>query len=168
MMKQQLIISSVVVGLGIIGIIGASKQNNPVEQSYLPGVAEESRQLILPEQGDMQGTSVISTEELIVHTGVYVNGREITTSELATLNQYVGSVPQGAYWLDEQGNYGIEGNSQVLGNLYAGGSATTGGGGGQDGDNFWSSGNFGAGNYNNDNTQGYVSVPGYGPVDYGM
>ena len=34
-------------------------------------------------------------------------------------------------------------------------------------DNFWST-SFSAGNYNADNTEGYVSVPGYGPVDYGM
>ena len=41
------------------------------------------------------------------------------------------------------------------------------GGSGGGGDNFWSS-MLGAGNSNADNTQGYVSVPGYGPVGYGF
>lgn len=35
------------------------------------------------------------------------------------------------------------------------------------GDHFWSS-RFGAGNYNADNSQGYVNVPDYGPVGYGF
>jgi hypothetical protein len=34
-------------------------------------------------------------------------------------------------------------------------------------DQFWSTG-FSAGNSNADNSEGYVSVPGYGPVSYGM
>jgi len=40
-------------------------------------------------------------------------------------------------------------------------------GGGGGGDNTWST-RFSAGNYDNDNSRGYVSVPGYGPVGYGF
>jgi hypothetical protein len=39
--------------------------------------------------------------------------------------------------------------------------------GGGGGDNQWNT-RFSAGNYNADNSQGYVSVPGYGPVGYGF
>ncbi len=35
------------------------------------------------------------------------------------------------------------------------------------GDNFWTS-RFSAGNSNADNSQGYVSGPGHGPVGYGF
>lgn len=100
------------------------------------------------------------------NTGVIVNGRELTAGEVLLLQSIVGPVLQGAYWLDAAGNYGIEGSGASLGNLYAGGGASGGTSGG--GDNFWSSGNFGAGNSNSDNSQGYVNVPGYGPVDYGF
>jgi len=37
----------------------------------------------------------------------------------------------------------------------------------QGNDNFWSS-RYGAGNSSADGSQGYVSVPGYGPVGYGF
>ncbi len=100
------------------------------------------------------------------NTAVFVNGREITPSELTLLEQSLGVIRPGSYWLDAYGNYGTEGKPAPLGNLYGGGSAPA--GGGTSGDNFWSEGNFGAGNYNADNSQGYVSVPGYGPVDYGF
>ena len=40
-------------------------------------------------------------------------------------------------------------------------------GAGSRGDNFWST-CFSAGNSNAQNTQGYVSVPGHGPVGYGL
>lgn len=100
------------------------------------------------------------------YSGVVVNGRELTSGEVSTLAQVLGTVIPGFYWLDASGNYGIEGNSMALGNLYAyggGGNTNTSGG-----DNFWSSGNYSGGNYNANNTEGYVSVPGYGPVSYGF
>ncbi len=100
------------------------------------------------------------------YSGVVVNGRELTSGEVSMLAQVLGTVIPGFYWLDASGNYGVEGNSMVLGNLYAyggGGNANTSGG-----DNFWSSGNYSGGNYNANNTEGYVSVPGYGPVSYGF
>jgi hypothetical protein len=98
------------------------------------------------------------------NTGVIINGREITYSEVALLTRYVGQVIPGSYWLDASGNFGFAGSNVTLGNLYSYGGGSTGSSGG---DNFWSS-SYSAGNYNADNTQGYVSVPGIGPVSYGM
>ncbi|MBP9695125.1 MAG: hypothetical protein KBD73_01835 [Candidatus Magasanikbacteria bacterium] len=97
------------------------------------------------------------------NTNVIINGREITYGEVALLTRYVGQVIPGSYWLDASGNFGLTGSNVALGNLYASGGAS----GGSGGDNFWSS-SYSAGNSNADNTEGYVSVPGIGPVGYGM
>jgi len=99
-------------------------------------------------------------------TNIFINGREITDIEEAYLTALFNApVPQGLYWLEANGNYGVEGDTTVLGNLAvaAGGSA-----GGGSGDNFWSAGNYSAGNYDQGNTRGYVSVPGYGAYGYGF
>jgi hypothetical protein len=98
------------------------------------------------------------------NTGVIINGREITYGEVALLSRYVGQVIPGSYWLEASGNFGFAGSNVTLGNLYSYGGGSTGSSGG---DNFWSS-SYSAGNSNADNTQGYVSVPGIGPVSYGM
>ncbi|MFO1463012.1 MAG: hypothetical protein U1F66_04490 [bacterium] len=84
-------------------------------------------------------------------TGVYVNGRALSLPQLIAVSRVLGYVPApGAYWYDPRtGAYGRLG----------------GGMGG--GDHFWSS-SFSAGNSTPDNSQGYVSVPDYGPVSYGM
>jgi hypothetical protein len=100
------------------------------------------------------------------NTGVYLNGRNLTIAEVAILISVTGVAWQpGRYWFDAQGNVGVDGNPQALGNLYLIARARGVGGGG--GDNFWSS-RFSAGNYDSDNKRGYVSVPGIGPVGYGF
>jgi hypothetical protein len=102
------------------------------------------------------------------NTGVYLNGRNLGVVEVTILVSLTGVAWQpGRYWFDAQGNVGIDGNSLPLGNLYliARARAAAGGGGGG-GDNFWST-RFSAGNYNAEG-QGYVSVPGIGPVGYGF
>jgi hypothetical protein len=80
-------------------------------------------------------------------------------------------VLRGRYWFDGLGNWGVEGNPFALGNLYAivqaRMAASWSGGGAGTGDSFWTT-RFSAGNSNADNTQGYVSVPGHGPVGYGF
>lgn len=83
-------------------------------------------------------------------TGVFVNGRPLSLPQLITVSRALGYAPApGYYWYDPRsGNYGRVGGS----------------GGG---DRFWST-SFSAGNSTADNSQGYVSVPGYGPVSYGM
>jgi len=97
----------------------------------------------------------------------YLNGRNLTTSEVQILAHLAQTpVAPGRYWLDAQGNAGYEGSDIPAGNLFAAARAAqlrAGGGG----DNFWTS-RFSAGNYNADNSQGYVSVPGIGPVGYGF
>lgn len=102
------------------------------------------------------------------NTGVLVNGRELPQTELAFLANLIGQVNPGSYWLDANGNMGVEGNNTPAINLatviQTRGSASVSGGG----DNFWSSGQYSAGNSNADNSQGYVSVPGVGPVGYGF
>ena len=84
-------------------------------------------------------------------TGVIVNGRALSVPQLIAVSRALGYVPNpGFYWYDPRtGNYG------QLGGASGGG------------DRFWSS-SFSAGNSTPDNSQGYVSVPGYGPVSYGM
>lgn len=112
---------------------------------------------------------------------LWFNGRRLTTEEVQYISLLIGAPAQpGRYWFDGQGYVGIEGAPYALGNLHvaarSGGASSTSstssagvasGGSGGGGDNFWSS-MLGAGNSNADNTQGYVSVPGYGPVGYGF
>jgi hypothetical protein len=105
-------------------------------------------------------------------TGVFINGRELPVSEWAIWTATFGNIVlPGRYWLDGAANYGVEGLPMPLGNLLLvlanrrGGRQ--GGGGGDGGDNFWST-RFSAGNSTADGSAGYVSVPGVGPVSYGM
>jgi hypothetical protein len=102
------------------------------------------------------------------NSGVLFNGREITQFEWMMLSQLLGTpVLPGTYWLDAQGNAGIQGNAFPLVNLFMATQQNAGRSGGAGGDNFWSS-RYSAGNYTEDGSAGYVSVPGYGPVSYGM
>lgn len=99
------------------------------------------------------------------HSGVIVNGRNLSSAEVLYLQAIIGSaiMPQ-RYWMDAAGNVGYEGSRVAIGNLYALAGQRQGQWNG--GDNFWSS-NYGAGNSNADNSAGYVSVPGHGPIGYG-
>ncbi len=102
------------------------------------------------------------------NTGVIVNGRELPQLEWAVwsylLNYYI---QPGSYWLDAKGNVGYEGYDVVVVNLFVAARQNSYSGKGSGGDNFWST-RFSAGNSSQDNSQGYVSVPGYGPVGYGF
>ena len=77
----------------------------------------------------------------------------------------------GRYWVDAQLNWGYEGVPYPAGNLLQLAAARGAGGGrgrGSGGDNTWS-GLVGAGNSTDDNSAGYVSIPGVGPIgSYGM
>ncbi len=102
------------------------------------------------------------------NTGVLINGRELPQAEWAVLSYVIGYYVQpGAYWMDARGNVGYEGNNSPVLNLFVVARQNGYSGKGSGGDNFWSS-RFSAGNSNADNSQGYVSVPGYGPVGYGF
>lgn len=104
------------------------------------------------------------------NTKVFVNGREQTAGEVQILSLLAqAQVEPGRYWLDAMGNAGYEGNPTPVVNLFAAAlaaqqSGASGGGGG--GDNFWWT-RFSAGNYNSDNSAGYVSLPNGGIVSYG-
>jgi hypothetical protein len=76
-------------------------------------------------------------------------------------------IQPGRYWLNANGNAGLEGNQMPLENLYLAVQRNNYQGAGSGGDNFWST-RFSSGNSNAQNTQGYVSVPGHGPVGYGF
>jgi hypothetical protein len=102
------------------------------------------------------------------NTGVIIIGRELPQMEWAVLSYILGNYVQtGSYWLDAKGNVGYEGNFIPVVNLFAAAQKNAYSGKGSIGDNFWSS-RFSAGNSNADNSQGYVSVPGYSPVGYGF
>ena len=53
------------------------------------------------------------------NTGVFINGREINMAEAAFYQRLAGRVYQGRWWLDGQGNVGLEGNPVPLGNIVA-------------------------------------------------
>lgn len=97
-------------------------------------------------------------------TGIIVNGRELPQLEWMLWSQMLGSpILPGSYWLDQNGNAGYEGNPIPLVNLLMVAQQQTAG----SSDNIWSS-RFGSGNYDAGNQQGYVSVPGHGPIGYGF
>jgi len=101
-------------------------------------------------------------------TSVLVNGRELPQGEWLIWSYMLGTAIQvGSYWLDAQGNAGYEGSPIPLVNLYVAAQQNAYSGQGGSGDNFWST-RFSAGNSDSDNSRGYVSVPGYGPVGYGF
>lgn len=51
-------------------------------------------------------------------TGVFVNGRELHPLDVAGLKELLGGVYAGRFWVDAQGNYGLEG-APAMGNLVA-------------------------------------------------
>jgi len=111
---------------------------------------------------------VLSRNASSGNTGVLINGRELPQAEWAVLSYILGYYIQpGIYWLDSNGNAGYAGSNIPLVNLFVAAQQNLYSGKGSGGDNFWST-RFSAGNSNSDNTQGYVSVPGYGPVGYGF
>ncbi|MEZ5429081.1 MAG: hypothetical protein R2747_22735 [Pyrinomonadaceae bacterium] len=101
------------------------------------------------------------------NTGILVNGRELPQIEWILWSRMVGNpIMPGAYWLDHHGNAGYVGNPYPVINLVmAARQQMMGGGAG--GDNIWST-RFSAGNFSEGNQQGYVSVPGHGPIGYGF
>ena len=106
-------------------------------------------------------------------SGVFINGRQLQSGEAyqaARLFGYPAPVA-GQYWLDANGNIGVVGYLLPMGNIYAA-MAQANRGARSGGDNFWTSGLYSGGNYytgaNGQPSQGYVSVPGYGPVSFGM
>jgi hypothetical protein len=104
-------------------------------------------------------------------SGVWLNGRHMPMVEVQFFASITGPILPGRYWLDGTGNVGYEGIEIAIGNLYQmaqmGAGGAGGGSGWNGGDNIWST-RFSAGNYNADNSAGYVSVPGVGPVSYGL
>ncbi len=97
-------------------------------------------------------------------TGIFINGRELPQVEWILLGQMLGSpVLPGSYWLDQHGNAGYEGNPYPVINMLMAAQQGAGGGGG----NIWST-RFCSGNYDPVSGQGYVNVPGHGPIGFGM
>jgi len=48
------------------------------------------------------------------NTGVFVNGRELHLYDALALQQLLGAIVPGRYWLDAQGNVGIEGGAMLF------------------------------------------------------
>jgi len=54
------------------------------------------------------------------NTGVFINGRELNVIEAMRIQQSLGAVYRGRWWLDGRtGNYGLEGSPMPLGNMIA-------------------------------------------------
>jgi hypothetical protein len=51
------------------------------------------------------------------NTGVFINGRQLHAQDVSALQQWVGLVMPGRWWVDGQGNFGLEGFGQ-MGNLW--------------------------------------------------
>jgi len=102
-------------------------------------------------------------------SGVVVNGRRLPDAEVRGWSSLIGrGLLRGRYWLDHLGNFGVEGSPMATGNLLVLASQrASGGGGGGGGGGIWST-RFSAGNHDPVSGAGYVSVPGHGPVGYGM
>lgn len=88
-------------------------------------------------------------------TGVFLNGRELHPVDLAGLQQLLGYIYPGAYWLDAQGYFGYEGG-QALGNLIyvAQGAGSSAGGGYHDSTYFGNIGSDGQSSYFYDSDSG--------------
>jgi hypothetical protein len=52
------------------------------------------------------------------NTGAFINGRELPMLDVLALQSLGVPVLQGRWWVDHTGNVGVEGNPQVLGNLF--------------------------------------------------
>lgn len=101
------------------------------------------------------------------NTGVFINGRHIRAEEyvlwcIAAQAQ----IPQGRYWFDHLGRAGVEGSPVVLIDYSQAAQRLAGRGGG--GDNIWHTRWTKGGNFDNNNSRGYVNVPGHGPIGYGF
>jgi hypothetical protein len=59
-------------------------------------------------------------------TGVFVNGRELHPLDVAALQSIFGVVYQGRYWLDAQGNVGVEGGAFLFNLVAASGRSGSG------------------------------------------
>ena len=53
------------------------------------------------------------------NTGVFANGREINMVEAMRIQQTLGAVYRGRWWLDVRATTGIEGNPTAMGNIVA-------------------------------------------------
>ncbi len=96
------------------------------------------------------------------NTKVFINNRELTQTEYIGLCSIVGNyVMPGHYWLDAQGNAGMQGNPFPLVNLFAAANQNR-LGGARGGDNFWSTGNSAG---NSDGGASYINT-GDGVVGY--
>lgn len=97
------------------------------------------------------------------NTQVFFNGRELHQIDLMGLQSLSGYIAPGRYWMDAQFNAGREGGPALVNYRMLLTQKQRAGSGG---DNAWSS-RYGAGNSSADGSQGYVNVPGHGPVGYG-
>jgi hypothetical protein len=70
-------------------------------------------------------------------TNVFINGRELHPYDVQRLQALVGQVYQGRWFVDGQGNFGLEGGA-VLGNLYSLAQQRGGNGGRGGGDSYYS------------------------------
>jgi hypothetical protein len=52
------------------------------------------------------------------NTGVFINGRHLPMQDVLGLANMGVPVQQGRWWVDYAGNFGIEGNPQLLGNIF--------------------------------------------------
>jgi hypothetical protein len=92
-------------------------------------------------------------------SNVFVNGRNLQLGEVAWLQNLLGvPVQVGRYWLDFQGNMGVEGGPPLVNLMQVSRSRGA--------DNFWSNGRTNAVG-NESGGAGYVCVPGGCPT-YGM
>ena len=113
--------------------------------SGLWGYIDGGTQGVIPAGWNLGGD--LSSDASDGNTGVFINGRELVSSEVSYLRRLVGnSIPRGRYWLDSKGNAGYVGQRATVnlyrlsqrkksGNLYR--NFYTGNGSGGSGDGFY-------------------------------
>lgn len=98
-------------------------------------------------------------------SGVIVNGRDLPRAEWMLWSGLIGvSIQPGRYWLDANGNAGLEGNPVPSVNFVQAAGMTAGAGGGAD---IWST-RFSAGGWDQGGQRGYVRLPDGGFTGYGF
>lgn len=121
---------SLVLAAGVTLLSLAAVACGAVETDFADSEGHAERfESSLPAESAHDAPSLPSFQSDHISTGVYINGEEAPFDVVAQIQMLIqGTVPAGSYWLDANGDYGVEGGP-MLGNLYGGQFSGSAGGG---------------------------------------